>query len=77
KLPPEQRRQIDDALLNAAQMTGPIEFEVTGVRNMGNGVSVVLESEDLARLRENFRTAFKLWLGPQDLEPWRPHVTVQ
>jgi 2'-5' RNA ligase len=77
KLPPEHRLQIDDALRQAGQIVGSVEVEVTGVRNMGNGVSFVLESEDLARVRENLRTAFKLWLGPQDLQPWRPHVTVQ
>jgi 2'-5' RNA ligase len=77
KLPPEHRIKIDDDLRNAAQMTGSIEVEVTGVRNMGNGVSFVLESENLARVREDLRAVFRPWLGPQDLQPWRPHVTVQ
>ncbi|MQW88331.1 2'-5' RNA ligase family protein [Sinorhizobium saheli] len=77
KLPPEHRLHIDDVLRQAAQMTGTVEVEVTGVRNMGNGVSFVLESENLARVRENLKTAFKSWLGPQDRQPWRPHVTVQ
>ncbi|WP_418326840.1 2'-5' RNA ligase family protein [Rhizobium phaseoli] len=26
---------------------------------------------------EDLRAAFRPWLGPQDLQPWRPHVTVQ
>lgn len=77
KLPPEHRREIDDVIRHAAQMTGSIGVEVTGVRNMGNGVCFVLESETLTGVREDLRAAFRPWLGQQDLQPWRPHVTVQ
>ncbi|MBX5132711.1 2'-5' RNA ligase family protein [Rhizobium lentis] len=77
RLAPEHRLQIDDILRQAGRMTGTVEVKVTGVRNMGNGVSFVLESEILARVREDLRAAFRPWLGPQDLQPWRPHVTVQ
>lgn len=77
KLPPEHRLQIDDPLQQAVQRMRTVEVKVTGVRNMGNGVSFVLESEGLARAREYLRAAFRPWLGPQDLQPWRPHVTVQ
>ncbi|ANL27634.1 hypothetical protein AMC90_CH01796 [Rhizobium phaseoli] len=58
KLAPKHRLQIDDILRQAGQMMGTVEVKVTGVRNMGNGVSFVLESEILARVR-GFESGFQ------------------
>ncbi len=77
KLPPEHRPQIEEILDGAVQTAGVIEVEVTGIRNMGNGVAFVLDSEYLARMRAYMKTALRPWLGPQDHQPWRPHITVQ
>lgn len=77
KLPPEHRPQIDEILGSTAQMTGVVDVEVTAVRNMGNGLAFVLDSEGLARMRAYMKSAFRPWLGSQDHQPWRPHITIQ
>lgn len=78
KLPSEHLPQIEDILeAEAARMTRAIEVGVIGVRNMGNGVAFVLDSEHLMATRARLKTEFTPWLAPQDHQPWGPHITVQ
>ncbi len=47
------------------------------MRFLGRGVAFTLRSPELARLRERLAAAWRPWLGAQDRQPFRPHVTVQ
>jgi 2'-5' RNA ligase len=50
---------------------------VTGIIDLGEGTALRVESEDLAAIREALADAFRGLLTPQDLTPFRPHVTIQ
>lgn len=45
--------------------------------NLGNGTAFAIESDALAEMRAELADAFHGLLVPQDMAPWRPHVTVQ
>lgn len=44
---------------------------------LGRGVAFRLESPELAALRRGLAARWAAWLGAQDRQPPRPHVTVQ
>jgi hypothetical protein len=47
------------------------------VIDLGAGTALRVESEELEDLRHDLAEAFKGLLTPQDMAPWRPHVTIQ
>jgi 2'-5' RNA ligase len=53
------------------------QIEVTGLRNLGNGVAYRVESEPLNQLHNQLKSIFAGQLSPQDSQGYRPHVTVQ
>jgi 2'-5' RNA ligase len=50
---------------------------ITGIIDLGEGSALRVESEDLVQIREEIAEAFHGLLIPQDLAPWRPHITIQ
>jgi 2'-5' RNA ligase len=54
-----------------------MHLEVTGVRHLGAGVAFSISSSQLAFLRTELRQIFLPWLGSQDMQPWKPHITIQ
>jgi hypothetical protein len=50
---------------------------VVGVRHLGRGVAFEIECMELGEIRSGLRRRFEPWLIPQDLQGWRPHITVQ
>ena len=63
--------------LAAAADHGSFDVAVTGLRFLGRGVAYVLESRELAAVRDRLAAAWQPWLTPQDRQRHAPHVTVQ
>jgi 2'-5' RNA ligase len=76
-LPGEQERSISAALAAAVRATGPLPIVLPGVRFLGRGVALEVEAPKLRALRDALAGSWSPWLGAQDRQPYRPHVTVQ
>jgi len=55
----------------------PATVTTTGIYHLGRGVAFAVASDELNNIRAALRRSFQPWLCPQDLQPWRPHITVQ
>ncbi|WP_082562768.1 MULTISPECIES: 2'-5' RNA ligase family protein [unclassified Rhizobium] len=77
RLPGEYTGRIMEQLADIAGGSVTIEAEVTGVQNLGAGVAFMIDSLELHELRAQLKAAFLPWLGPQDMQIWRPHITIQ
>lgn len=76
-LPGAELAGIVGALRRTAAERAPIALRVTGLRSLGRGVAFTLESPELGALRRDLAALWAAWLGPQDRQGFRPHVTVQ
>ncbi|MBC6110883.1 2'-5' RNA ligase family protein [Pedobacter sp. CCM 8938] len=52
-------------------------IKITGMKFLGAGVAYAIESLELQEIRNHLARAFKETLIPQDLQGYRPHITVQ
>jgi hypothetical protein len=52
-------------------------MRAAGLLFLGRGVAIRLEAPELPALRGRLAAAWAPWLGAQDRQPFRPHVTVQ
>ncbi|SFB62884.1 2'-5' RNA ligase superfamily protein [Rhizobium sp. NFR07] len=77
RLPGEYREQIVAQITMSASAVRAFEASVVGIRHLGAGVAFDIDNDALAAVRAELKSAFKAWLGPQDMQPWRPHITVQ
>ncbi|MGF9566088.1 2'-5' RNA ligase family protein [Neorhizobium sp. JUb45] len=77
RLPGEYRARIEEQLHLNAQATEVIAADVSGLRHLGAGVAFSITSPALLEIRAELKAGFLSWLGPQDMQPWRPHITVQ
>jgi hypothetical protein len=50
---------------------------IAGVMDLGEGTALRVESEELEDIREDLAEALHGLLMPQDMAPWRPHITIQ
>lgn len=75
-LPPGLARELSARLAEAAASPPP-RARIAGVVDLGEGTALRVESEALEEIRESLAEAFHGLLTPQDLSPWRPHVTIQ
>jgi hypothetical protein len=50
---------------------------LAGVIDLGSGTALRVESEELEDIRYDLAEAFRGMLTPQDMAPWRPHITIQ
>jgi hypothetical protein len=76
QLPPSLEAELSRRLA-AATAAPPPAATVAGILDLGEGTALRVESEDLAAIREDLADAFQGLLTPQDLTPFRPHVTIQ
>ena len=60
-----------------AQKRTTFPVDVTGVRSLGRGTALVLDSEQLLALRADLAHRWSPWLTRQDAQRYSPHVTVQ
>lgn len=77
RLPGEYQARIEETLHSTAQLTKVMAVDVSGLRHLGAGVAFSISSGALLDIRAALKTEFLSWLGPQDTQPWRPHITVQ
>lgn len=77
RLPGEYVDIIVESLRSVAKSTSAISANVSGVRHLGAGVAFTIENVKLHSLRDALRSDFVQWLGSQDMQAWRPHITVQ
>jgi hypothetical protein len=77
RLPGEYVDRILERLWHVAAGKGVISAKVNGLRNLGGGVAFTVESPDLSAVRHSLHRDFVHWLGSQDMQTWRPHITVQ
>lgn len=77
RLPGEYRERILAQLEETTSGIDAVSADVTGIRHIGAGVAFSIESDALAAIRGELKSAFIKWLGSQDMQIWRPHITVQ
>jgi hypothetical protein len=77
RLPGEYRERLVIQLVKIASDADELAVDVVGIRHLGAGVAFSIESDVLAAIRAELKSVFIAWLGPQDMLPWRPHITVQ
>ncbi|UFN47044.1 2'-5' RNA ligase family protein [Roseomonas sp. OT10] len=76
-LPGAAEAEVAANLATLAAATPPMPLDFPGLRSLGRGVAVTVDSLPLVKLRGLLAGAWHGWLGPQDRQGWRPHVTVQ
>ena len=75
-LPPSVERELGQRLGVFAATACP-SAHVAGVIDLGGGTALRVESEELEDMRYDLAEAFRGMLTPQDMAPWRPHITIQ
>jgi hypothetical protein len=75
-LPPSLEAELKQRL-SVHTATKPPRAILAGVIDLGEGTAFRVESEELEDIRYDLAEAFRGLLTPQDMAPWRPHVTIQ
>lgn len=76
-LPATEAAAVMARLATEAAAMPPPGLRIAGLRFLGRGVAFAVDSPALLALRGRLAAAFAPWLGAQDRQSWRPHVTVQ
>jgi hypothetical protein len=76
QLPPSVERELLTRLAGYAKAPRP-QAEVAGIIDLGTGTAFRIDSEELEDIRADLAAALHGVLGPQDRNPWAPHVTIQ
>lgn len=77
RLPGEYSDRIVDHLEQVASEQEVFKAEVSGLRHLGAGVAYSISSPALEEIRMKTKKYFASWLGPQDMQTWHPHITIQ
>ncbi len=77
KLPAERAVEIRADLREVCGDREPFTLTAKEVRFLGRGVAYELSSPELLSLRKGLAVRWGSWLGAQDRQGFRPHVTVQ
>lgn len=75
-LPPTAAAELREQLKAECRGRAPAA-RLSGLRHLGRGVAYQVDSPELADVRERLADHFAGLLIPQDMAPWRPHITVQ
>jgi 2'-5' RNA ligase len=76
QLPPSAEPEISRRLASCAAARPP-SASIAGVFDLGEGTALRVDSPALEAMRSDLAEALHGLLTPQDLAPWRPHVTIQ
>jgi 2'-5' RNA ligase len=76
QLPPSLEAELSGRLAAAVAAPAP-RAVIARVIDLGQGTALAVESEALESIRADLADAFHGLLTPQDLSPWRPHITIQ
>ena len=60
----------------ADNQQGSIAVAACGLYSLGRGWALRLNSPELKSIQLSLQSQFKPWLQPQDLQPYRPHITL-
>jgi 2'-5' RNA ligase len=77
KLPGEHQARISADLQELCLHQTSFTLDATGLRFLGRGVAYELVSQKLMTLRRGLAERWRPWLGAQDRQGFKPHVTVQ
>jgi hypothetical protein len=77
RLPGEYSERIVASLEQATGGFDALTTEVTGLQHLGAGVAYSINCPPLQDIRTRLRAEFVSWLGPQDMQKWQPHITIQ
>jgi 2'-5' RNA ligase len=77
KLPGEHGGVISADLQDLCLHQTPFTLKAKGLRFLGRGVAYELSSPGLLALRRDLAKRWHPWLGAQDRQGFKPHVTVQ
>jgi hypothetical protein len=75
-LPPNIENELGRRLAVYAATPAP-RTTIVGVMDLGAGTALRVESEELEDIRYDLAEALRGLLIPQDMAPWRPHITIQ
>ena len=75
-LPPSVEGEVGRRLAVFAATPAPA-VAIAGVIDLGGGTALRVESEELEDIRYDLALALRGLMTPQDMAPWRPHITVQ
>jgi hypothetical protein len=75
-LPPSVQGELVRRMAHYAATPAP-EASLTGIIDLGGGTALRVESDGLEDIRYDLALALRGLLTPQDMAPWRPHITVQ
>ena len=76
-LPGEQAAAIRETLRSLGAVTPALALRFPTLRFLGRGVALEVESRELIGLRRQLASAWSSWLGAQDRQGYRPHITIQ
>lgn len=76
-LPPSIEAELKHRLSQMTRGQPAPRARIAGLMNLGRGVALRVESDELAAIRDELRAAFAPLLTPQDAGGWRAHVTIQ
>ena len=76
QLPPSIEAELSRRVAAHAAALPP-RARLAGVVDLGEGTALRVDSEELEDIRHQLAEALHGLLTPQDMAPWRPHVTVQ
>ena len=76
-LPGDEEDAVRDTLEATRATTSPFPVRLSRLRSLGRGVAVEIDSPVLIRLRAHLASRWASWLGAQDKQGFRPHVTIQ
>jgi 2'-5' RNA ligase len=77
QLPGEREAEISAKLQEICREGEPLALTVAGLRFLGRGVAYELKSPQLTALRRELVRSWGPWLGAQDRQGFKPHITVQ
>ncbi|MGH3147952.1 MAG: 2'-5' RNA ligase family protein [Rubrobacter sp.] len=77
KLPGERKAEVSADLQEVCRDQRPLTLTATDLRSLGRGVAYELSSPELVALRRELAAKWEAWLGAQDRQGFKPHVTVQ
>ena len=76
QLPPSIEGELARRLAVHAAAPPP-RAGISGVIDLGEGTALRVESEELEDIHDKLAEGLHGVLTPQDMAPWRPHVTIQ
>ncbi|MGE7368678.1 2'-5' RNA ligase family protein [Neorhizobium sp. NPDC001467] len=77
RLAGERLDEIVHALEEEAAESSAMTVRLSGIRHLGAGVAFAIDSAELEDMHARLKSRFRPFLGGQDMQKWRPHITVQ